>query len=238
MRLSRPALAFLVLVWVLVVLYPDPGVLLRSARNIAGARPDPAAAAPLAAALSNDPRLVEEYVLSTPYALDWETYAVPWYFPTAAEALGAPQGDCERRALMLASVLTAKGIPNELRVAPNHIWVDYPGKQASPLENEQLEMAGHRDGRFFLQFPGDLDLGEAIADQFEVTWAPMPLWRLVLLLVGLTLLPWMNVWAVMVRAGGPGRGAHHLLEQPAPAAFRRRPSGLPAAPMRRARRVT
>ncbi len=165
MRFSRLALAFLVVVWVLVALYPDPGVLVRSVRNISEARADPVAARALAAELPDDPRLIEAYVLRTPYGYDWRTWGVPWYFPTAADALSAPQGDCESRAVLLASLLTAKGIPNELRVAFNHIWVDYPGKEATDLENAAVEIAGHRDGRFFLRLPGDFDLGQAVSDQ-------------------------------------------------------------------------
>ncbi len=194
MRFSRPALVFLGFVWVLVMLYPDPGVLVRSVRNISGAHADPAAAAELAAKLPDDPRLIEAHVLGTAYGYDWQTFGVPWYFPTAAEAIQAEQGDCESRALALASLLTAKDIPNELRVAINHIWVDYPGKQPTLLENAALEVAGHRDGSFFFKLPGDLDLGTALADQIEITWAPMPLWRLVLLLTGLALISSANVW--------------------------------------------
>ena len=60
---------------------------------------------------------------------------------------------------MLASILTAKGIPNDLRVSLGHIWVDYPGKEASALENEAVQVAGVEDGRFFLHWPEDFDLG-------------------------------------------------------------------------------
>lgn len=195
MRIPRPAIVCLTLVWVLVALYPDPGILLRSVHNIATAGPDPAAAAPLAERLPDDPRLIEAYVLSTPYSYDWQTFGVPWYFPTAAEALRDGRGDCESRAVRLASLLTAKGIPNELRVALNHIWVDYPGKEANALENGELEIAGRRDGAFFLHWPEQLDLRNEIADQIDITWAPMPLWRLLVLLGGLLVVPLLNVWS-------------------------------------------
>ena len=77
-----------------------------------------------------------------PYAYDWQSAGVPWYFPTTAEALRAGRGDCESRAVVLASILTAKGIPNELRLSFDHIWVDYPGKQANALENAGVQFAG------------------------------------------------------------------------------------------------
>jgi hypothetical protein len=239
MRLSRPALVFLVLAWVLVALYPDPGMLVRAVINISEARADPAAAASRAAALPGDPQQVEAAVLATPYAYDWQTWGVPWYFPSADEALRAPQGDCESRALVLASLLTAKGIPNELRVALNHIWVEYPGKRATLLENSAIEIAGHRDGRFFLKLPGDFDLGQAVSDQIEITWAPMPLWRLLVLLTGLLLIPFANLWAGRL-AGVAGDGPGPRLLPPSPPAGRRRRRGAQAAATRMApaRKVT
>ena len=146
MRFPRRLLVFLALSWVLVVLYPDPGVLVRSVRNTLRPRVEPQAAAALARSLPDDPRAIEAYVLErqVPYAYDWQSAGVPWYFPTASEALRAGRGDCESRALVLASILTAKGIPNELRMSFDHIWVDYPGKQANAIENAGVEFAGRQ----------------------------------------------------------------------------------------------
>ena len=146
MRFPRRVLVFLALSWVLVILYPDPGVLVRSVRNTLRPRVEPQAAAALARSLPDDPRAIEAYVLErqVPYAYDWQSAGVPWYFPTASEALRAGRGDCESRALVLASILTAKGIPNELRMSFDHIWVDYPGKQANAMENAGVEFAGRQ----------------------------------------------------------------------------------------------
>src|SRR5450756_1881030 len=123
MRFPRRVLVFLALSWVLVILYPDPGVLVRSVRNTLRPRVEPQAAAALARSLPDDPRAIEAYVLDrqVPYAYDWQSAGVPWYFPTASEAVRAGRGDCESRALVLASILTAKGIPNELRMSFDHI---------------------------------------------------------------------------------------------------------------------
>jgi hypothetical protein len=204
MRIPRPALAFLVVVWVLVVLYPDPGVLVRSIRNGLQPRVDPAAASALAARLPDDPRLIESYVLDqqVPYAADWRSAGVPWYFPTGAEALAAGPGDCESRALALASILTAKGIPNELRMSLDHIWVDYPGKADTAIENAGLEIAGRREGRFFLQLPPDFDLRREIADQLSIYWEPAPPERVFLLLAGVLLIPWANALAGLLSGNG------------------------------------
>lgn len=212
MVIPRRAIVFLTLAWVLVVLYPDPGVLVRSIGNTVRPRVDPAAASALAARLPDDPRQIEAYVLKTqvPYAYDWQTAGVPWYFPTAAEALAAGAGDCESRAMVLASVLTAKGIPNELRMSLDHIWVDYPGKRDTAIETAGLEIAGRRDGKLFVQLPQEFDLQQEIADQLDIYWRPAPPWRVALLFAGLTLLPLMNVVARLLGDGYGTLGAVRL----------------------------
>jgi len=203
MRFPRRVLAFLFLSWILVVLYPDPTVLVRSVRNTVSPRVDPRAVAALAARLPDDPRRIEAYVLEhqVPYAYDWQTAGVPWYFPTTAEALRCGRGDCESRALILASILTAKGIPNELRVSLDHIWVDYPGKMANALENPALELAGRRDGRFFLHWPARFSLRQELADQLAMYWTPAPAARVWSLLAGLSLIALWNT-AAGLAAGG------------------------------------
>ena len=223
MRFPRSVLAFLLVGWVLVVLYPDPGMLVRSARHFLGPRIDPAAVSGLAARLPDDPRAVEAYVLdeAVPYAYDWQSFGVPWYFPTAAEVLRAGRGDCESRAVVLSSLLTAKGIPNELRMGFGHIWVEYPGKQANAIENAGVELAGTRDGRFFLDWPARFDLREEVADQLAFHWTPAPDARKALLALGLSLIPLWNVVAALAAGNGlPGRS---------------RPAGLPLAAERRRR---
>ena len=232
--LPRRALVFLALAWVLVMLYPDPGMLVRSVRNIARPRIEPQAVAALAARLPDDPKAIDAYVLGrqVPYAYDWQSADVPWYFPTTAEALAAGRGDCESRAVVLASLLTAKGIPNDLRVSLGHIWVDYPGKEASALENEAVQVAGVKDGRFFLHWPGDLDPGREISEQLAIHWTPAPLWRLLLLFAGLLLIV---LWNTLARLQGAGRVAGDGL-LPAEVARRRRAGGQGRA-RRRARSV-
>lgn len=202
--LHRRALIFLAFAWVLVMLYPDPGMLVRSVRNTARPQIRPGAVAALAARLPDDPRAIEAYVLDreVPYSYDWQSAGVPWYFPTTAEAVRAGRGDCESRAVVLASILTAKGIPNELRLSLDHIWVDYPGKQDNALENPGLQFAGTEDGRFFLHWPADFQLGREISDQLAIYWTPAPAWRVLLLVAGLSLLA---LWNALARRLGAGR---------------------------------
>ncbi|HQJ26255.1 MAG TPA: transglutaminase domain-containing protein [Thermoleophilia bacterium] len=204
--LSRRALVFLAAAWILVSLYPDPGLLVRSVRNAVRPRILPEAVTSMAAALPDDPRVVEAHVVGrlVPYAYDWQSAGVPWYFPTTEEAVAAGRGDCESRALVLASILTAKGIPNELRLSLNHIWVDYPGKRATAQENAAVQVAGVEDGRFFLRWPRDFHLGRELSDQLAIYWTPAPVWRVVSLVVGLLL---VALWNASVRLMSAGRGA-------------------------------
>ncbi len=132
------------------MLYPDPTVLVTSVRNLLAPRVEPKRRRALAATLPDDPRAIERHVLDevVPYAADWEAAGVPWSFPTAAEALRARRGDCESRAVVLASVLAAKGIPYELRMSFDHIWVDYPGKVPTALRERRA--GPRRQGRWRL----------------------------------------------------------------------------------------
>jgi hypothetical protein len=168
---------------------------------------------------------VERAVLGrvVPYSYDWQTWGVPWYFPATEEVLRAGRGDCESRAVVLASILTAKGIPNELRVSLGHIWVDYPGKRPSELENAAVEIAGRRDGRFFLRWPERLDVREELADQVAMHWTPAPPARVAALFAGLL---WIALWnpAAALLAGRRGTSP------PAPRAGPRRQRGLAAHP--------
>jgi hypothetical protein len=202
--LPRRALIFLAAAWVLVMLYPDPGMLLRSVRNTVDPQIEPQAVAAIAQELPDDPRAIEAFVLDrqVPYAYDWQSAGVPWYFPTTAEALRSGRGDCESRAVVLAGILTAKGIPNELRLSLDHIWVDYPGKQANAMENAGVQFAGTENGRFFLHWPRDFRLGQEISDQLAIYWTPAPARRVVLLVAGLSLIA---LWNALARLLGAGR---------------------------------
>ncbi len=190
MRLSRGAVVFLVLAWTFVVLYPDPSVLTTSVRNLLRPEADPVAAAALSRQLPDDPRLIEAEVLRrVPYATDWEGQGVPWRFPSAAEAVSEGRGDCETRALVLASVLAAKGIPYELRISIDHIWVDYAGKEPSANENDALVLAERGEDGLRLRLPEDFSLRRELRSQVRMYWDPMPWARRVLLTAGLLLIP-------------------------------------------------
>lgn len=194
MAVPRRVLAYLVAVWVLVVLYPDPSLLLSSVRHLSSPDADPGAAQALAATLPDDPREIERLVLAdvVPYASDWETDGVPWSFPSAAQALRARQGDCESRALVLASVLAAKGIPCAIRMSFDHMWVDYPGKVPTANENEARALAGRDGGSWsWPHWPNDLDAGREVRAQAAIYWEPMPTSRKIVLFGGVS---WILLW--------------------------------------------
>lgn len=188
MRFSRRVIVFLLATWALVALYPDPTVLVASVHNFLAPVADAAAAAELAARMPADPREIEAEVLRrVEYATDWQVEGVPWRFPTAAEAISEGRGDCEARAVVLMSVLAAKGIPYRLQSSTNHMWVDYPGKLPTATENDALVLADRGGGGFRLRLPGDLDLRDEIESKIALFWDPMPWGRRILLPAGLLL---------------------------------------------------
>jgi hypothetical protein len=185
-RFSRKLRVVCALVWVLFVLYPNPLTLVRSIDHVSDPQVDPEAARAAAAKLPDDPRRIERAVLDdlVPYSYDWQTDGVPWYFPTVGEALRDGRGDCESRALVLASILDAKGIPYELRMSFDHIWVDYPGKRANDIENDAVVLADDDGWRW----PERFDIVDEARNQVAFYWTPMPASRKVLLLGGLAVL--------------------------------------------------
>jgi hypothetical protein len=234
MRFPRLVLAFLALSWVFVMLYPDPAMLVRSVRNTIHPNVDPQAVQAIARRLPDDPRTIEAYVLDrqVPYAYDWQTAGVPWYFPTTREALRTHYGDCESRAVVLASILTAKGIPNHLYMSLDHIWVDYGGKQSNALENPNVRLAGSRNGHWFFHWPAVVNLRQEWADQVAMYWTPAPPARVALLGLGLLLIP---LWNVLARLAA-GRGLRRRPLPGEPLAADRGRGGSAATVRRRLRR--
>jgi hypothetical protein len=201
MRISRKLRLLVALVFVFFVLYPNPLVLVRSIEHISHPVIDPQAVAALARTLPNDPRLIEQAVLTrvVPYAYDWQTAGVPWYFPTTREALAQGRGDCESRAVVLASILAYKHIPYTLRMSFDHIWVDYPGHVATALENPGVQLAVRQHGHFVFRWPKDFHLGAEANAQIADYWTPMPLGRQALLLGGLLAIVFLNVIVRLAR---------------------------------------
>ncbi|MCL5734336.1 MAG: transglutaminase domain-containing protein [Actinobacteria bacterium] len=225
MKVPRLALLWLILGWLFVVLYPDPSLLMRSISNIRHPDINAAAVQGIAAGLPDDPRLIEEAVLGRviPYSYDWQVNSVPWYFPTTSEAVASQRGDCESRALVLASILKAKGIPYQLLMSFDHIWVDYPGKVENALENPGEVLAERVNGHLVWHWPSDFHIGAEIQAQIDMYWAPMPTERRLLLFGGVLFILLVNPLMVARRP----RPAFH------PTRRGRRPVATGSAPLAR-----
>jgi hypothetical protein len=206
MRLSRWLIALLVVGWALLVLYPDPLVLWRSVENLRHPNIDPVAVRAVAASLPDNPDAIRAAVLTriVPYAYDWQVNGVPWYFPTTAEALRAGRGDCESQAIVLASILKAKGIPYQLRMSFDHIWVQYPGKKPTALENAGVAFAEQQNGRFRFHWPANLNLWTQARAQVQDYWTPMPLGRKMAFFGGVIVLLFLNALLEALRRGPAG----------------------------------
>ncbi len=213
MKLPSLALLWLILGWLLVVLYPNPTLLVRSINNIRHPNVDAAAVQGIASSLPSDPELIERAVLTdiVPYAYDWQVNGTPWYFPTTAEALASGKGDCESRAVVLASILKAKGIPFELMMSLDHIWVQYPGKPPNAIENAGVVLVERVNGHLVWGWPKDFHLGAEINAQLDMYWNPMPTDRRLLLFGGLLLLLSINPLLLGRRLPWPSGGPFALV---------------------------
>jgi hypothetical protein len=177
----------LLLVWTLLALYPNPLLLGRAIQQSWTPVIDADAVRDLAATLPDDPRAIEQAVLTeiVPYGVPWEVYGVPWYFPTPQEVLATGRSDCQGRAVMLASLLKAKGIPFTLSASFDHIWVDYPGKNPTPIENPRVAIAQKApDADYGFRLPADWNLKQSWDIEWDYFVAPAPGWRLILLALG------------------------------------------------------
>lgn len=208
-RLFRAFFPLLLVLWVLLVLYPNPLRLAASVQRLANPRVDPGAVQTLAESLPSEPAAIEKAVLdSVPYSYDWEVYAMPWYFPTVDEVLKNGQGDCKARAIVLASVLEAKGIPYRINSSPTHVWVDYDGKVEDEMENSGAGFyeVDPRTGAKSLQVP-KISVTEVMGTSWQGFWPPMPIARKLLLISGLVILVAVRVvWPIragLVKSGLP-----------------------------------
>ena len=138
--------------------------------------------------LPDDPSYIERRVLDgyVPYAVPWQTVGVPWYFPTTGEVVARGRGDCQARMLVLASILEAKGIPYRLEASLDHIWVWYPGKEPTAMENGAIAMMSEENGVRDLRLPKEWDWRESYRIEKDYFWDTMPAGRKLVLFAGLS----------------------------------------------------
>ncbi|MGH9173855.1 MAG: hypothetical protein ACRD1H_05840, partial [Vicinamibacterales bacterium] len=173
----------LCLLWSIVVLYPNPTLLPRAVANAYEPKIDPEAVRELSAQLPDDPAYIEKQLEGEllPYEVPWETYGVPWYYPTTAEVMEKGVADCQGRMLVFASILEDKGIPYRLRASIDHIWVEYEAKQENRIENAAIAVMDNGS----LQVPATWDWRETYRIEKEYFWDAAPLSRKLLLFGGL-----------------------------------------------------
>lgn len=214
----RRALLFLAaaLVWTLASCYPNPLVLARSLARYRRFPLDPGIEKRLGWDLPSSPATIEAFVDSLVRSQpDWELYRVPWYMPTPAEAARARRGDCESRAVLLASLLAGRDIPFEIRASFNHIWVDYPGRRPRPGESPDSAYLQGEPGRFRIRWPSRVAWAEFLSVQREQLWDAMPLARKAIWALGLV---WIG--AASALAGRPRLQAEFASDwRPRPAAL-------------------
>jgi Transglutaminase-like superfamily len=171
--------------WLLLVCYPNPWVFCRNFLRYARFPVDPTVIRRVPFRVPRQPAAIEQAVLrNVRYEYDWRQYGVPWYVPTAAEVAASGRGDCESRAVLLASLLTARGVPYRVRASLVHIWVEYPGKPANPDENAAIALMRREGGRYRFQWPSLVRWREDLATQREALWDAMPPARRSLLMGG------------------------------------------------------
>lgn len=181
----------LLLIWTVLALYPNPMMLGRAVAQSWTPVVDADAVRDLAATLPDDPHQIEAAVLGSivPYGVPWETYGVPWYFPTPAEVLATGRGDCQGRAVVFASLLKAKGIPFSLEASFDHIWVDYPGKNPNAMENPQVSIAKKApDQSYGFHLPADWNIQQSWEIERAYFLDPAPGWRWAVLGLGWVLI--------------------------------------------------
>lgn len=168
-------------------------MLVTGLKRILDPQTDPAAVASLAQGMPNDPALIEQNVLKLiPYSYDWNTYGMPWYCPSVPQVLEKSKGDCKARALVLASILQAKGIPNRIVWSLDHVWVDYPGKQNTGPEEYALYQKNSETGKGSWSLP-HMPPGDVLNELWTDFVRTMPGMRMFLLLGGLVALVGLRV---------------------------------------------
>ncbi len=178
------------LLWILVVLYPNPLMLVATVWRTLSPTIDAESARALAATLPDDPDVIRDKVLNelAMYEYNWYTYDVPWYFPSAKEVIRDRRGDCEGQAILLASILQAKGIPYQLKMSFDHMWVDYAKKKPTEMENDDMAFARRDGNNVKINLPKHFDLANYINIQLDARWHPMPAYRKALLCAGIALI--------------------------------------------------
>ena len=175
----------IVVIWIGAVVYPSPRPFIVSIERLRRPPLDPAAAADLAATLPNDYKAIEDFVAGyVPWTPAWTVYNLPWYFPTVKETLEHRAGDCQAQATLMASILEAKGMKYTLMYSLDHVWVDYPGRAVTKLEDPATSFVANAGSGWLGFLPKKLPLWTIIKTRVNYHWTPMPFPQKLLIVLG------------------------------------------------------
>lgn len=193
-----------IVLWTLLVCYPNPTVFVRNFLRYRRLPIDPKIDAKMAWPLPKKASSIELFVdgVLIPTS-DWKQYRVPWYVPTASEVVRSLRGDCESKAVLLGSLLAGQGIPFQVRASFNHIWIDYQGRQPRPGETAAVAYLEGPPGQFGIHWPRKVDWRAFLAVQKEQLWEEMPPARKQLWLLGLV---WLAMAALIWPTAPPQEG--------------------------------
>ena len=179
--------------WTFIVCFPNPFIPVRNLIRYVRFPVDPSVIDLIESKIPDDPAEIEKFVLTLiKYEYDWENYSVPDYVATARQAVTRRRGDCEDRAVVLASILEAKKIPYNLRASLVHYWVDYPDKKPSKSENEDVAFMGKVDGKYRLRIPNLSQWRRYLRVGKNGGWDPIPIYRKALMISG---------WVLIISSG-------------------------------------
>lgn len=179
--------------WTFIVCFPNPFVFVRNIVRYLRPPVDPSIINVIDDEIPDKPEEIERFALNLiKYQYDWQNYGMPDYVATARQAVTRGRGDCEDRAIVLASLFEAKNIPYNMKASLVHYWVDYSDKKPSQGENENVAFFGKKDGKYRLKVP---DMGQwrgYFSAGKKGLWDVMPASRKILMLSG---------WALIVFSG-------------------------------------
>ena len=184
----------LVAVWIGAVVYPNPRPFIESIARLRHPPVDGDAAKELAAQLPDDYKAIESFVAGyVPWKPAWTVYNLPWYFPTVEETIRDKAGDCQAQAVLMASILEAKGMPFTLMYSFDHVWVDYPGREVTALEDPATSFVSDEGKGWLASLPEKFPIGTIIRVRIAYHWTPMPFAQKSLIVIGaLAIFGWVE----------------------------------------------
>lgn len=179
----------ILLIWTFIVCYPNPYIFIRNFIRYANFPIDPTIVDYINNDIPDEPSKIEVFVRKLiKYEYDWKNYGVPWYVPSAKDAVERQKGDCESRAIVFASILQAKNIPYSFKASLVHIWIEYEGKKPSKIENDEVAFIAKVNDRYRLKFPDLKQWQRYINSEKKMLWDAMPRPRKIIMLFGWTVI--------------------------------------------------